>query len=239
MTPPRLNQFGQPIGPSLPNWRVPAIPSRDSLEGRFCQVVPIHERLVDELYDAIVLDDDERHWTYLPYGPFGTKDAYRAWIETSCASADPLIFAILSVETGKAVGISAYLRITPGSGSIEVGHLFFSTRLRRTPAATEAMYLMMRRAFELGYRRYEWKCDAFNAPSRAAAERLGFSFEGIFRQHTVVKGRSRDTAWYSIIDSEWPRLERAFRVWLDPANFDGDGRQRVSLGDLTRVAPQP
>jgi len=147
------------------------------------------------------------------------------------ASEDPLFFAIVDAASGRAAGIGSYLRIGPASGSIEVGHLQFSPRLQRTPAATEAMQLMMCNAFELGYRRYEWKCDALNAASRRAAERLGFRFEGVFRQATVYKGRSRDTAWYSIIDQEWPGLERAFRMWLEPGNFDHDGRQRRSLAD--------
>jgi RimJ/RimL family protein N-acetyltransferase len=137
-----------------------------------------------------------------------------------------------------AVGVASYLRIAPASGSIEVGHINFSPRLQQTPAATEAMYLLMKHAFELGYRRYEWKCDALNAPSRAAALRLGLSFEGVFRQATVVKGRNRDTAWYAAIDREWPGLDAAFARWLDPANFDAAGKQRVALSALTRLSLQ-
>ena len=147
---------------------------------------------------------------------------------------DPLFHAIVPAGSGRAEGVASYLRIAPEAGSIEVGHINFSPRLMRTPAATEAMYLMMKRAFDLGYRRYEWKCDALNAPSRAAARRLGLSYEGIFRQATVYKGRNRDTAWYAAIDSEWPALKAAFETWLDPANFDAEGRQRESLRALTR-----
>jgi len=143
------------------------------------------------------------------------------------------MFAVVDPITDDAIGVAGYLRITPASGSIEVGHLNFSPRLQRTRAATEAMYLMMAHAFELGYRRYEWKCNALNLPSRAAALRLGLSFEGIFRQATVVKGRNRDTAWYAAIDSEWPALRAAFLQWLDPANFDEQGQQRISLSALT------
>ncbi len=139
----------------------------------------------------------------------------------------------MGLSTNKAIGVASYLRIDPASGSIEVGHINYSPMLQRTPAATEAMYLMMQRVFELGYRRYEWKCDALNARSRAAAQRYGFSFEGVFRQATVYKGRNRDTAWYAAIDQEWPALQAAFLQWLDPANFDQDGRQRVRLADLT------
>ena len=147
--------------------------------------------------------------------------------------ADPLCFAVIDKATGHAVGVATYMRITPAAGTIEVGHINFSPVLQRTPIATEAMYLMMRRVFELGYRRYEWKCDALNAPSRAAAQRLGFSFEGVFRNALVYKGRSRDTAWYSITDSEWPAIRDAFEQWLAPDNFDAHGSQRVQLRWLT------
>jgi len=146
---------------------------------------------------------------------------------------DPQFHTIVDLSTQRAAGVASYLRIDPAAGSIEVGHINYSPRLQRTVASTEAMYLMMRRAFELGYRRYEWKCNALNAPSRAAAQRLGFSYEGVFRQATVVKGRNRDTAWYAMIDREWPAIDRAFQRWLDPSNFDEVGRQRTSLGDLT------
>jgi len=155
-------------------------------------------------------------------------------MEETCLGADPLFFAVVDAANGAAVGVASYLRIEPLFGSIEVGHLRFSARLQRRPAATEAMYLMMRRAFDLGYRRYEWKCDALNGPSRAAAQRLGLSFEGIFRQALVYKGRSRDTAWFATIDREWPALSEALTRWLDPLNFHPDGRQRVSLSELTK-----
>jgi RimJ/RimL family protein N-acetyltransferase len=169
-------------------------------------------------------------WTYMGYGPFARLDTYTAWAESAAASEDPLFHAIVDQATGKAVGVAAYLRVEPGVGVIEVGHIAYSPILQRTPAATEAMYLLMRRVFdELGYRRYEWKCDALNAASRGAAERLGFTFEGIFRQATLYKGRNRDTAWYSVIDREWPQLKAAFEAWLDPSNFDGVGRQRTRL----------
>ena len=152
---------------------------------------------------------------------------------SAVASDDPLFHAIVDTATGKAVGIATYMRIDPRHGVIEVGNLNFSPLLQRKPAATEAIYLMMKRVFEMGYRRYEWKCDSLNAPSRAAAQRLGFSYEGIFRQASVYKGRSRDTAWYAMIDKEWPELDRAFRRWLDPKNVDAQGRQRERLSDLT------
>ncbi len=205
------------------------------MEGRTCRLEPIDVGMhAAELHAANSEDGEGRVWTYLPYGPFEDAAAYVGWLERTCLGDDPLFHAVRDRASGKAVGVASYLRITPSSGSIEVGHINFSPRLQRTVAATEAMYLMMTRVFdELGYRRYEWKCDALNAPSRAAAVRLGFRFEGIFRQATVYKQRNRDTAWFSIIDSEWPALKAAFATWLDTANFDADGRQRLRLSELT------
>lgn len=229
-----LNNLGQPIGFALPDWTPPALPPRRPLIGRFCRVEPLDiDRHAADLYQANNQDSDHRMWTYLPYGPFTSLDSYVAWMQATCLGDDPLFFAIVDAETQTAVGVASYLRISPASGSIEVGHIAYSPRLQRTPAATEAMYLMMRQAFELGYRRYEWKCDALNAKSRLAAQRLGLSFEGVFRQATLYKGRNRDTAWYAAIDQEWPELERAFKQWLDPANFDEMGQQRVRLSDLS------
>lgn len=226
--------LGQPTGPQLPNWRPPPRPARDALEGRFCRVEPLDVgRHARQLHDANSLDADGRMWTYLFSGPFAGFDEYRAWLEPRAASEDPLFFAFVDRARAQAVGTGAYMRIDTTNGVVEVGHLAFSPLLQRTPVATEAMYLMMRHAFALGYRRYEWKCDSLNAASRRAAERLGFRFEGIFRQAVVYKGRSRDTAWYSVIDSEWPALDRAFRAWLDPGNFDAAGRQHNRLA--TRV----
>jgi RimJ/RimL family protein N-acetyltransferase len=233
--PEHINHLGQPIGFPLPGWTPPPPPPRDPLAGRYCRVEPLDPRRhAAELFEANKLDVEGRMWTYLAVGPFATLDSYLEWMHASCGGGDPLFHAIVDASTGRAAGVASYLRIEPKNGSIEVGHLAFSPLLQRTPAATEAMYLMMRRAFELGYRRYEWKCDALNAPSRAAAERYGFTFEGIFRQATVYKGRNRDTAWYSVLDREWPALEAAFARWLDPANFDADGRQRTRLQDFRR-----
>jgi RimJ/RimL family protein N-acetyltransferase len=228
-----VNALGQPIGAALPNWAPPALPPREPMEGRYCRVEPIGEHFAADLHAANVRDAHGRNWTYLPYGPFASEDDYRRWLTKTCLGADPLFNTVVDVASGRAVGVAAYMRIEPALGSVEVGHVHFSPLLQRAPGATEAMYLMMKRAFELGYRRYEWKCDALNAPSRAAAERLGLSFEGIFRQATVYKGRNRDTAWYAAIDHEWPALARAFETWLSPANFDEAGRQRVRLSDLT------
>jgi RimJ/RimL family protein N-acetyltransferase len=200
------------------------------MHGRYCRVEPLSAvRHAAELHAANSLDRDGRMWTYLFSGPFATLEEYTAWLEARENSTDPLFFAIVDGASGKATGIASYLRIDTTHGVIEVGHLAFSPLLQRTRAATEAMYLMMKQAFDLGYRRYEWKCDALNATSRRAAARLGFTFEGIFRQAVVYKGRSRDTAWFSVIDSEWPARGASFVAWLDPANFDEDGRQRRPL----------
>lgn len=229
------NTFGQPIGCPLPHWQAPPFPPRECRDGRYCRLEPLDPaRHGPDLYQANAVDPDPRVWTYLPYGPFENEPAYLSWLETQAKAEDPQFYAILDGSSHKAVGLASYLRITPNAGSIEVGHLQFTPALRRTPAATEAMFLMMSRAFELGYRRYEWKCDALNEPSRAAARRLGFSFEGLFRQAVVYKGRSRDTAWYSVIDRDWPDLRTAFEQWLAPTNFDQDRRQRVRLTELTQ-----
>jgi RimJ/RimL family protein N-acetyltransferase len=177
-------------------------------------------------------------WTYLFSGPYTSFDDYHGWLAQQARGVDPSFRAFVSRDTGEATGIGAFMRIDPAAGAIEVGHIALSPVLQRSAAATEAMYLMMRHAFDLGYRRYEWKCDSLNARSRAAAERLGFVFEGVFRQATVSKGRSRDTAWYSVIDSEWPVLRAAFEHWLEPGNFDAAGVQRARLGDI-RAAFRP
>jgi RimJ/RimL family protein N-acetyltransferase len=202
------------------------------MEGRHCRLHPLDPYAhADDLCDAHAADTDGRGWTYLAYGPFATREALRAWIADVAAGEDPLFFAVIDGATGRAVGQASFLRIDPAAGSVEVGHIRFSPALQRTALATEAMHLMMARAFGLGYRRYEWKCDALNAPSRTAARRLGFSFEGLFRQATVYRGRNRDTAWFSILDREWPAIDAGFRAWLDPSNFDADGRQRTRLND--------
>jgi RimJ/RimL family protein N-acetyltransferase len=232
--PQDLNELGQPIGFALDGWKPPPHPPHDPMVRSYCRVEPLDpDRHAADLYDADALDTDGSIWTYLPYGPFETFENYLDWINASCRGSDPLFHAIVENARDRAVGVASYLRINPTIGTIEVGHINYSPLLQRTPAATEAMYHMMKRAFELGYRRYEWKCDALNAKSRAAARRLGLSFEGVFRQAAVYKGRNRDTAWYAAIDREWPALEAAFLRWLDPLNFDERGRQRVRLADLT------
>jgi RimJ/RimL family protein N-acetyltransferase len=235
----RLDELGQPIGAALPDWQPPGRPPAQTLVGRFCRVEPLDAgRHARDLYAANAIDLEQRLWTYLAYGPFADLAAYERWLADRAAGSDPLFHAIVDLASGQATGLAAYLRIDPAGGVIEVGHIALSPRLQRSPGATEAMYLMMRQAFELGYRRYEWKCDSLNARSRAAAERLGFVYEGVFRQATVYKGRNRDTAWYSVIDPEWPVLREAFELWLDRSNFDAAGVQRARLGEI-RTALRP
>src|SRR5258708_2176690 len=178
-----LNDLGQPIGFPLPGWTPPPNPPREPMEGHFCRLEPLDpDRHATALFANNAAHTQGRRWTSLAYGPFPTLASYRTWMTTICLGDDPLFFAIIDKTHGEPAGVASYLRITPASGSIEVGHIHYSPVLQRRPAATEAMYLMMKRAFDLGYRRYEWKCDALNAASRAAAQRLGLSFEGIFRQ---------------------------------------------------------
>ena len=228
----------RPTGQLLPNWTPREAPPRTAMEGRFCRLEPLDPgRHAQDLFAANALDADGRNWTYLFQEPFADFESYRAWLEQVAKSDDPLFHTIVDAKTGKAVGVATFMRIDRTHGVIEVGNINYSPLLQRTPAATEAMFLMMRRAFdELGYRRYEWKCDSLNAPSRAAALRLGFQYEGLFRQAVVYKKRNRDTAWFSMIDSEWPALKRAYAQWLAPANFDVGGRQRQSLADLIAKA---
>lgn len=232
--PNEINEIGQPVGFVVPNWEPRSQPGKVTMRGRFCRVEPLDpERHGRDLFQANSLDTEGRSWTYLAYGPFANFDDYRDYLVESASTSDPLYFAIIDLATDKAVGVCGYLRIDPRHGVIEVGHLNYSPLLQQKPAATEAMFLMMQNAFGLGYRRYEWKCHSLNAKSRQAAQRLGFSYEGIFRQAAVFKGRNRDTAWYAIIDDEWPALKSAFESWLDPANFDAAGKQKVSLSTLT------
>ena len=228
------NALNQPIGEPVPDWQPASSPPRTPIEGRFCRIEPLDiDRHGQDLFTAFLEDEASGNWTYLPYGPFEAEGEFRSWLASTCLGEDPLFHTIVDGETERAVGVASYLRIEPAVGVIETGHIHYSPLLQRRPAATEAMYLLMRRVFsELGYRRYEWKCDALNAPSRRAAERLGFRFEGVFRQAMIYKGRNRDTAWFSILDKEWPALEAAYVQWLDPANFDERGKQRAGLSSL-------
>lgn len=222
------------LGDEVPGWVAPGRPDIAVMAGGFVRLEALDaDRHAFELQEAF--QGHDALWDYMPYGPFASGSAYHRWAREREGGDDPRFFVLRDVATGRAGGIASYLRILPEAGSIEVGHICISPALQRGVAATEAMYLMMRWAFEAGYRRYEWKCNALNLASRRAAQRLGFSFEGVFRNHMIVKGRNRDTAWFSVIDSEWPALAEAFGVWLSAANFDARGRQRERLSDLTRL----
>ena len=226
-----LNALGQTIGAPVPNWTPRPRPPHTPLQGRFCRIVKLDPTAhAAELFAGNRLDIEGRNWTYLPYGPFERIEDYRTWLDTIAAPDDPLFHTITDLTTAKAVGIASLMRVDPPNGVIEVGHINYSPLLQRQPHATEATFLLMARVFdELGYRRYEWKSDSCNQPSRDAAARYGFTFEGIFRQAVVYRGRNRDTAWFSIIDSEWPSIKRGYQRWLEPSNFDKSGNQRVSL----------
>ena len=228
----RINQYGQSIGKEMDGWQPRPFPAPVTLAGQYCRLQPLDvERHAEELYQAFQCSgDNDSLWTYLAAGPFDSFEQFRQFIATAAHSQDPLHFAVTDNQTGKAIGTLSLMRIDAKNGVVEVGHVMFSPLLQRTPLSTEAQFLLMKHVFEiLGYRRYEWKCDHLNSPSRNAALRLGFSFEGIFRQAVVYKGRSRDTAWFSIIDSEWPKLSEAFSHWLASGNFDSQGRQRYPL----------
>ncbi len=228
------NEYQQPIGPPVAHWTPRPLPPRTPMTGRYCRVEPVDvERHAADLYQAYSEATDGKDWTYLFVGPFTDFASYRDYLAKAVAGSDPLHHAIVDLATGRAVGTAALMRIDPAHGVIEVGHITWAPRLQRTPAATEAIYLMMRRVFdELGYRRFEWKCDDNNLRSRASALRFGFQFEGTFRQAIVYKGRNRDTAWYSIIDREWPAIRTGFEQWLAPANFDAAGNQIERLSAL-------
>jgi RimJ/RimL family protein N-acetyltransferase len=233
------NSFGQPVGAPVVGWTPRPRPPRTLMAGRFCTVEPLTpERHAAPLFEANSDDRQGRLWTYYNFGPFATLGEYRDWLDGALADPNRLYLAICDHSAGgaadaRAVGVAVYQNCVPAMGVVEVGGLVFSPRLQRRPAATEAMYLMMRRVFdELGYRRYEWKCDSLNLPSRAAATRLGFQYEGLFRQAMITRGRNRDTAWFSVVDRDWPALRAAFEAWLDPGNFAAGGTQRRTLASF-------
>lgn len=226
-----INLLGQPIGFALPEWQPRSRPDRRVLEGRVARLEPLDATgHGDDLWHAFAADVEGRSWTYMPFGPFGGQAAFAAFLATMSQGDDPVYYAILDRASGRASGIASFMRVQPEHGVIEVGGIAFAPILQRTPAATEAMFLMMAHAFDdLGYRRCEWKCDALNAASRRAASRLGFRYDGLFEQAVVYKGRNRDTAWFSILDRDWPKVKRGFETWLLPENFDAGGRQRHGL----------
>lgn len=230
-----------PLGGEIGQWVPPPTPNGVEMTGSYARLLPLSA----ETHAALLFRSFEGHdhvWDYMPYGPFSSAAQYHRWVRDQEAQSDPLFYAIQNLESGNWEGVASYLRITPDMGSIEVGHINYSPALQNTRAGTEAMYLMMQWAFEAGYRRYEWKCNALNRGSRQAAQRYGFSYEGVFRQAAIVKGRNRDTAWFAAIDAEWPALQAAYQAWLAPQNFDATGQQRERLGDLTalvRVSSDP
>ena len=230
----RFNEFQQPIGEDLTEWTEAELPEKTAFLGRFCRL----ERLdvtkhVEALYEAFKDSPDARHWTYLPYGPFSSCDEYRQFLLTMEGLSDPFHYTVIDLSTNEPVGTIALMRMDVANGVIEIGHLVYSPRMQRTPISTEVMAILSQYVFEeLGYRRLEWKCDALNEPSRAAAQRFGFTFEGIFRQLQVTQGRNRDTAWYSLLDCEYSMLKSAYQYWLAPQNFDKSGRQLNKLADL-------
>lgn len=226
-----INELGQPVGFPVPDRQPREHPRGATMDGSLCRLEPIDIDLhANDLFIAFSQDKDQRNWTYLPYGPFANEEDFRSWLLSACLGDDPCFFTVIDRASGKAVGVASYLRIEPAVGVIEVGHIHFSPSMQGKPISTEAMFLMMRQVFDVwGYRRYEWKCDALNAPSCAAAQRLGFMFEGIFRQATIYKQRNRDTAWYSILDREWAVAKAVFEQWLSEENFDTEGIQKSSL----------
>ena len=229
-----LDEYDRPVGQPVSDDLLPSIPDRlRALHGDYVRLEPLAASHARDLWTAFCDDTGGRLWTYMAAGPFADEAEFTPWLTQVCALESLFMYAIIDRTSNAAVGFASFLRVDPGSRSIEVGWVTFSPQLQRSRLATDAMFVMMREAFALGYRRYEWKCNALNAPSIAAAHRLGFSFDGVFRNALVVKGRNRDTAWFSILDRDWPALEAAFAQWLDDDNFDEAGFQQSRLSDLT------
>ena len=230
---PELNALNQYVGDPVPGWETRPLPQPVDLVGRSVRVVPLTSAHYSDLFAAVCGPDDDPLWTYRPIAR--PTSLANLWMHLAAVvdAPDDLTFALVPTEgegAGRASGIASYLRVDPRTGQVEVAGVLFARTLQRTRAATEAIHLLMRYAFDdLGYRRFEWKCDSLNEPSRRAARRLGFVYEGRFRNHMVTQGRNRDTDWFSVTDAEWPGVSAAHRAWLDPANFDGDGQQRTSL----------
>lgn len=223
-------QHEQELGIRIDNWLPRQKPAHSKMIGQYCILEPLDIELHALAMYVLLNNDSGETWNYMPFGPFATFEDFKVWLNQT--SVDKVVFAIIDLQTNTPQGMASYMNINIDHGSIEVGSIHYSKQLQKTRAATEAMYLMMYRIFEeLGYRRYEWKCNSLNLASRQAASRLGFKFEGVFRQHCVFKGRNRDTAWFSIIDGEWPGLKNKFKKWLSLCNFDLSGRQILKLQD--------
>lgn len=227
------NHFGQPVGDALPDWQPRPYPQRQTLQGRLCYLEPLAGKHAEALFAAHQLAPDTRSWTWLLREPDSSVEEFSAWVAGLTGLSDPIHFAVIDRQTRQPVGSLALMRIDANNGVVEVGHVHFSPLLSRTAMATEAHWLLMRYVFDtLGYRRYEWKCNSLNEPSRRAAQRLGFHYEGRFRQALVIKGHNRDTDWFSIIDAEWPQIDSAMQKWLASDNFSADGQQIRALESL-------
>lgn len=233
-----FNKLKQAIGEPVSDWSSAQFPPHTEFEGGLCRIEPINiKKHAKDLFEAYAIDADNKMWTYMTYGPFKSVNSVVRWLEHVSQKKDPQFYALVEKTTNKALGLSSYMRIKPEHGVIEVGGISLSPQLQRTALATEAMFLMMRKAFEdFGYRRYEWKCDAHNSASCKAAERFGFRYEGTFKKHIIYKGRNRDTSWYAILDDEWPQLKKAYQQWLAAENFDTEGQQLKKLADLIAQA---
>jgi RimJ/RimL family protein N-acetyltransferase len=234
----KVNAADGRVSTDLKNWRPRPRPERVPLDGRYVRLEPLSAAAHgDGLFEAATVPDADQRFRYLGEFPPQSRAAFQPWLDKSEASVDPLYFAVVDKKSGKVAGRQTFLRMAPADGVIEIGHIYWGPLISRQPAATEAHFLFMQYAFDgLGYRRWEWKCNNANEPSKRAADRFGFTFEGIFRQHMVIKGENRDTAWYSIIDGEWPALKSAYREWLDPANFRPDGKQKRRLEEIRAAA---
>lgn len=232
----RVNEFGQPVGPALPYWQPVPAPEADRMVGIYCRLEPLDVELHCEgLYTAYASAPDGRDWTYLTEERPESLEAFRLWLDQRAAEKGFVTFTLFCAKRDKPVGLVSYLRIDPSNGVLEIGGVTWSPLMKRTVIGTEALWLMINNAFTLGYRRCEWKCDSLNEPSRRAALRLGFTWEGTFRQMMARKGRSRDSDWFSIIDSEWPAINQVLTQWLSAENIDASGQQRQSLGNLMRA----
>lgn len=238
--PDRELDTGPQVGPQVDPSQAPA-PQRVTLRGQYVELAPLDPaQHGEELWEGLLEPANDQLWRYLPDGPFADRANFDANLQRLGGTDDPLFFAILDGDTKRALGWASLMRIKPQHRCLEVGYILYTPALQRTRGATEAMYLLARHVFEdLGYRRYEWKCDALNAPSRRAALRLGFTYEGIFRQHMVIKSRSRDTAWFAILDCEWPARKARLEKWLDPANFDAQGIQKQPLSAVNVETERP
>ena len=228
------NELGQSIGDPVDDWKICATPPSTQMEGKFCVVEILDvKKHAEGLFNSFAKDVKNYDWTYLHYGGFKSLTNFMEWLDKDCLHDDPLFHAIIDKNQNVAVGMASYLRFQQKIGNIEVGHIHYSLPMQQKPIGTEAMYLMMKRVFdELGYRRYEWKCDSLNERSCKAAKRFGFTFEGVFKQHNIVKGHNRDTAWFSIIDKDWARIKKNYELWLDKTNFNREGKQNKSLTSL-------